>query len=253
LLDGLSKARLLENTIVIYTSDHGDMIGRHGLWGKKVYFEESVAVPLLISGPGIKLGAHKWAEPISLMDLFPTTCALAGIPIPAGLDGVDQSEALASLDPKAVAQDYVTSSFYYYGVRINFNQSSDQAPMRAMRLVRTRDWKFVQVEQGTELLFNLKDDPTENTNLGDDPAQADRVQIMRSKLEKGFSWEEAHRRLEADRRRIPEYLSGKRPSMPNQYTLRDGRVCDAETGLYDARWLSIPPEATGGIIPQMEG
>lgn len=253
LLDGLQQAGLLENTLIIYTSDHGDMIGRHGLWGKRVYYEESVAVPLPISGPGIKPGAHRWEKPVSLMDLFPTTCALAGIPIPAGLDGVDQSKALTTLDPECTPREFAPCSYYNYGIRINHQQNSDDAPMNAMRMVRTQDWKYVQMEKGRELLFHLKEDPGELHNRVDDPAQSERVQAMRTMLETNFSWDQAHLQLEADRLRVPEYLSGQRPSMPNQYTLRDGRVCDAESGLYEARWLHIPPEVTGGIIPQMKG
>ena len=253
LLTGLQQAGLLDNTIIIYTSDHGDMVGRHGLWGKRVYFEQSVAVPLLISGPGVKPGRHVWHDPVSLLDLFPTTCALAGLPIPAGLDGIDQSPALREPEGTAAPRLFASSSYYDYGIRINRVRSADQAPARAMRLVRTRDWKYVQVEKGGELLFNLLEDPNERVNRVAEPAQAARVNAMRSMLEKDFSWEAAHQQLEADRLRVPEFLSGQRPSTPNQYTLRDGRVCDAETGLYDARWLYIPPEATGGIIPQMKG
>jgi choline-sulfatase len=229
------------------------MAARHGLWGKRVYFDPSVTVPLLISGPGIKPGRHEWDGPVSLMDLFPTTCALAGLPVPAGLDGVDQSAALRSPGETAPPRPFAPSSYFNYGIRINHRRNPDTAPQQAMRLVRTRDWKYVQVERGDELLFNLREDPDERVNLAADPAQADRVRDMRAMLETGFSWPEAHRQLEADRQRVPEFLSGQRPSMPNQYTLRDGRVCDAETGLYDARWLYIPPEATGGIIPQMRG
>ncbi len=253
LLTGLENAEMLENTIVIYTSDHGDMIGRHGLWGKKVYYEQSVAVPLLITGPGIHEGSHQWRAPISLMDLYPTTCSLAGIPIPPGLDGIDQSEVLRTLDSQMAPREFAPASYYNYGIRINHRQNSDQAPMNAMRLVRTRDWKYVQVEQGMELLFNLDEDPEETINRVDDPACSDQVKTLRAMLETNFSWEQAHRQLAADRLRVPDYLSGQRPSTPNQYTLKDGRVCDAETGLYNARWLNIPSEATGGIIPQMEG
>lgn len=253
LLDGLRASGMLDNTIIIYTSDHGDMAARHGLWGKRVYFDQSVNVPLLISGPGVKPGPHDWAEPFSLMDLFPSTCALAGLPVPTGLDGVDQSAALRAPGEAAPPREFAPSSFYSYGVRINHRRVADTTPQRAMRLVRTRDWKYVQVERGDELLFNLRKDPDERTNLATDPAQTGRLREMRAMLEQGFSWPEVHRQLEADRARAPEFLSGLRPGMPNQYTLRDGRVCDAETGLYDARWLYIPPEATGGIIPQMRG
>ncbi|MBE7539499.1 MAG: sulfatase-like hydrolase/transferase [Opitutaceae bacterium] len=253
LLASLDRSGLLDNTIVIYTSDHGEMAGSHGLWGKRVYYESSVAVPLLVSGPGVKPGAHVWHDPVSLIDLFPTTCALAGLPIPLGLDGIDQSPALRDPEGAAAPRAFASSSYFDYGIRINRPRSADDAPARAMRLVRTRGWKFVQVEKGAELLFNLREDPEERLNRMAEAAQAGRIDSMRAMLEQGFSWEAAHRQLEADRLRVPEHLSGMRPSTPNQYTLRDGRICDAETGLYDARWLYIPPEATGGIIPQMKG
>jgi choline-sulfatase len=200
------------------------MIGRHGLWGKRVYYEPSVAVPLLISGPGVKPGRHVWRDPVSLLDLFPTTCALAGLPIPAGLDGVDLSPACASRRGNAAPRLFASSSYYDYGIRINRARSSDQAPARAMRLVRTRDWKYVQVEKGGELLFNLLEDPEEWVNRVAEPAQAERVKAMRAMLEKDFSLEAAHRQLEADRLRVPEFLSGQRPSTPNQYTLHTGGV-----------------------------
>ena len=74
------------------------------------------------------------------------------------------------------------------------------------------------------------------------------------KMHFGFSWDDVHRQLAVDRERLPEFFSGMKPSTPNRYMLRDGRVFDAEGDLYGARWLTIPPEALrGGIIPQMFG
>jgi choline-sulfatase len=252
LLRGLDEAGLLENTLVIYTSDHGDMTARHGLWGKRVYFEQSVAVPLLIAGPGIATG-QVWPNPVSLLDLFPTACGLANLPVPPDLDGVDQSAAFRNPATAKPVREYAPSSYFDYGIRINHRRNPEISPNRAMRLVRTRDWKLVHVERGQELLFNLTEDPDEHINRVNDPTCADILNAMRAMLAQGFDWEAAHRQLEADRLRVPEFLSGQRPSMPNQYTLRDGRIFDAETGLYEVRWLNIPKEATGGIIPQMLG
>ena len=73
---------------------------------------------------------------------------------------------------------------------------------------------------------------------------------MRQALFREFSWEQVHEQLAGDRVRIPEFLSGRGPSTPNQYVLPDGRIFDAEGGLYGARWLYVPPNASGGIIPQ---
>ena len=252
LLDGLERAGLLDNTIIIYTADHGDMLGHHGLWGKQVYYEGSMGVPLLIAGPGIPAGGSA-RQPISLMDLFPTTCALAGLPIPPGLDGVDASQLVRDPASAAPPRPFAPSAAYRYGVRINYARTPDDAPNAAWRCVRDERWKYVEVERGTSLLFDLEDDPLETTNLAADPAQAARCAQMREWLYQDFSWDGVHAQLEKDRSRLPEFLSGLPPGTPNQYMLPDGRVFDAEASLYEARWLHLPPTLGGGIIPQQFG
>jgi len=254
LLTALQAAGLLENTIVIYTSDHGEMAGVHGMWGKVVYFDPSVGVPLLIHGPGIEPGHHRTAQPISLMDLYPTTCALAGLPIPDDLDGVDFSGWLA--DPAAARspRELAPSSYFAYGVRIRGAVSApDDEPCHAMRLVRGHRWKYVEIEQGEPLLFDLANDPGEQVNLASQPEHADRCQAMRAELYRDFDWAQARARLSADRQRIEQFRSGVKPTTPNQYMLPDGRIFDAEGDLYAARWLYLPPAPGGGIIPQQFG
>jgi len=253
LLDGLDTDGLLRNTIVIYSSDHGEMAGLHGLWGKGVYYEPSIGVPLLMAGPGIRSNGSRVPHPISLMDLFPTACGLARLPIPEGLDGVDFSQVLASPGDAPAPRDFAPSAYFRYGVRINHARTPDHEPCAAMRVIRERDWKYVEIEGGAPLLFDLANDPNETTNLAARPEHADRCSAMRDKLFQGFTWEHAHAQLAADRERLPQFFSGLRPSTPNQYVLADGRMFDAEGDLYGARWLQIPPAATGGIIPQMPG
>ena len=254
LLEALQRGGLLENTVVIYTSDHGEMAGAHGLWDKCVYYDPSICVPLLMSGPGIRAGHHRVAHPISLMDLFPTTCALAGLPIPEGLDGVDFSRLLADPGSAVAPRQFAPSAYYRYGVRVkHLPPVGEDEPCAAMRVLRERDWKYVEIERGGPLLFDLANDPAENVNLAGRPEHAARCRMMREALFRGFSWEQVHAQLTADRRRLPQLLSGQKPTTPNQYMLKDGRVFDTEGDLYGARWLSIPPEATGGIIPQQFG
>ena len=122
-----------------------------------------------------------------------------------------------------------------------------------MRLVRDRDWKYVDIEGGAPLLFDMVNDPNETENLAQCTEHADRCRIMRQELFDGFSWQQVHTQLEADRDRLTEYMSGHKPSTPNQYMLPDGRVFDAEGDLYGARWLYLPPSPGGGIIPQQFG
>ncbi|MBL9216485.1 MAG: sulfatase-like hydrolase/transferase [Opitutaceae bacterium] len=256
LLDGLRKQGLLENTIVIYTSDHGEMLGNHGLWAKTVYYQRSVGVPLLLSGPGIAAGAHEVAHPVSLMDLFPTTCELAGLPVPEGLDGRSLAAVLAAPAAAPAPHEAVLSAYYLYGAIVSSPHNpppKTTEPNRAWRSARSARWKYVEIEGGRPLLFDLAQDPGETTNLAGRPEHAGVCAAHRAIVFRDFSWEGAKRQLAADRARVPQFKSGRPPSTPNQYRLPDGREFDAEAGLYGARWLTIPPGADGGIIPQQFG
>ncbi|MFC1454204.1 sulfatase [Verrucomicrobiota bacterium] len=252
LLGGLEKTGLLGNTIIIYTSDHGEMLGLHGCWGKQLYHEASIGVPLLIASPDVP-GGKCVRHPFSLMDLFPTTCAMAGLPIPPDLDGVDASSLVYNPASATPPRQFAPSATYRYGVRINHGQTPDDAPNAAWRCVRDERWKYVEVEHGATLLFDLDNDSLETSNLAGDPTHAARCRQMHEWLYRDFSWDDVHSRLAKDRNRLSEFLSGHPPGTPNQYMLPDGRVFNAEKSLYDARWMPIPPGCTGGIIPQQFG
>ena len=255
LLDGLERDGLLDNTIVIYTADHGEMLGRHGTWGKCIYFDPSIGVPLLMTGPGIAAGNHVVEHPVSLLDLFPTACTLAGIPVPDGLDGVDLSSLLADSETAPAPRQYTPSFFCRYSalVRVKPGPSMEEEPHQAWRCVRGARWKYVEVEGGQPLLFDTETDPNEENNLAGRPEHAGRCRIMREALFRDFSWEGVHEQLAIDRARLPEFMSGVKPSTPNQYMLPDGRLFDAEKELYDSRWLRLPDEGVGSIIPQRFG
>ncbi len=255
LLEGLEADGLLENTIVIYTSDHGEMLGDHGLWAKAIYFDAAVRVPLLIRGPGIRAEHHAVDAPISLIDLFPTTCALAGLPVPEGLDGVDFSQFLSDPRKAPSPREWVAGAYYAYGVLVDLEKNPVRmdAPNQAWRMVRDERHAYVEVEQGATLLFDLRKDPDQTENLADCPEQAERCRRFHERLHRDFSWEAVRAGLARDRVRLPEFKSGWMPQSPNQYQLPDGRVFDADAALYAARWLRLPPDTSGGIIPQQFG
>jgi len=192
-------------------------------------------------------------KPISLIDIYPTMCSMAGIPVPTGLDGMDYSEALRTADETKCRREYAFSSYYRYGIRLSGMELSDETPEMAWRCVNDERWKYVEIEKGSELLFDLEKDPLETENLASRPECDDVKRRMRNWLHRDFSWESAHDQLREDRERLPQFYSGYFPGTPNQYMLPDGRVFDAEKSLYDARWLHIPPGFTGGIIPQQFG
>lgn len=254
LLDGLQRAGMLDNTIIIYTSDHGEMAGVHGLWGKCVPHDPSIGVPLLMTGPGIAQGHHRVDAPASLIDLFPTLCTLTGLPTPDGLDGIDLSHVLADPASAAAPRDHAISTYITYAVRAKGAwKASEDRPAAAMRTVRQRDWKYVALENAQPLLFDMVNDPQETTNLAADPQHAQRCAAMEAMTFDGFSWADVRAQLACDRERVKEFASGVKPTTPNQYTLADGRIFDAEASLYDARWLHVAKTYGGGIIPQQPG
>ena len=87
LLKALETAGLKDNTVVLLWGDHGWHLGEHGIWGKHALFEESLRSPLIIAYPGMGRRGEATASMVESLDIFPTLCELAGLPIPAGLDG----------------------------------------------------------------------------------------------------------------------------------------------------------------------
>ncbi len=217
LLEGLRRAGLLENTYVIYTSDHGEMAGEHGMWSKRSYYDASARVPLVIAGPGIREG-EALTSPVELADLYPTFCDVAGVPIPDGLDG---RSLLSAMGGSAQAERVVRSEFL------------PQNDWVAFRMARDERWKYVEFPEYPPVLFDMADDPGETTNLlaqSDDVPDAP-LDDLRRAASAGVSWDEIAemRREESARRPKPDGPDAKGPV---QYTLKDGRVVDADAFLY---------------------
>jgi arylsulfatase A-like enzyme len=93
-LQGLEESGHAEDTIIVYTSDHGEMMGSQGLMGKRVPYEESCRVPFAVRYPGVTLKKHKSDTLFSAVDIYPTLCGLAGVPVPKHCSGRDLSDAM---------------------------------------------------------------------------------------------------------------------------------------------------------------
>ena len=168
----LSEFRMLPNTILLFTSDHGDMLGDHGLWTKQNCFEGEVRVPMLLSGPGVTPGCVD-QRLVSLLDIYPTLATLAGLPLPEHLEGCrmvgDPSrQTLGVLKMKGAG---------------------------ACRMQRDARYKLVYFPAGNQrLLFDLQNDPQECHDLGRDPEHAEalqrlsRVMIESFQLEGEMTW-----------------------------------------------------------------
>lgn len=156
-LRALAAAGLNETTRVLYTSDHGETLGAQGQWGKCSLLEGAVKVPLLLAGPGVPAG-RTVADPVSLVDCFPTVLEGVGVPLDQDADVPGRSlfRGLAAPDPDRVvfAEYHATSS-----------------PSAAFML-RRRNLKYVHYEGYPPRLFDLDRDPDELHNLAAAPAAA---------------------------------------------------------------------------------
>lgn len=164
-MDALEGAGIADETIVIFTSDHGYHLGEHDFWAKVSLRDESSGVPLIICVPGKKPAVCD--SLVELLDLYPTTAALCGLPIPDRLQGEDLSPLLD--DPSRTVREAAFSV----------------APMRKGFLLRTQEHTYIQygekAENGIEL-FDLKQDPNGYTNLATDPEHSDLVTQFRKKM-----------------------------------------------------------------------
>jgi len=164
LFSALKELGMYDNTIFIYSADHGLAIGSHGLFGKQNLYEAGMKPPLIFAGPGIPRGETQAL--VYLLDIFPTVCELVGAAIPGGLDG-------KSLKPVIEGKSS--------GVR----DTLLLAYREVQRAVRDSRWKLIRYPQvNVTQLFDLQTDPDEMTNLADQPQNAERIKSLTTELER---------------------------------------------------------------------
>ncbi|QEN06733.1 hypothetical protein EXM22_01520 [Oceanispirochaeta crateris] len=151
LLESLDYLGLSDNTIVVYSSDHGDMASYHGSWQKMVFYDHSSRVPLIMKYPGIIPEAEVCLDPVGLIDLFPTFCGMANLTIPEGLDGINLAPHFSG---ELIGRDRI------YGESVLIHK-----PQFAGAMVRTNDWKCCYYLDGSVELYDMENDPEEENNL----------------------------------------------------------------------------------------
>jgi len=163
LLDVLEERGMRDETIVVFTADHGLAIGSHGLLGKQNLYEHSMRTPLLVTGPGFPRGRSEAL--VYLLDLFPTLCSAAGIDVPSGVEGRDLGPLVRG-ERRAVRDTLFTA---YEDVQ---------------RAVTDGPWKLIFYPKiAYTQLFHLTEDPGELRDLGSDPAYRERVESLLHVLE----------------------------------------------------------------------
>lgn len=175
-LEALERSGLRDNTAVIYTTDHGEMAGEHGLWWKMSFYEGSVGVPLIVSFPGHVREGVREETPASLIDLAPTLVELAGADAIPGVSGRSLVPHLTgeSSDPTrgAFSEMFINS-------RIWPEVGASGGPAR---MFRRGDWKCTYYHGERPELFNLAGDPNEMQDRSGDPDAKTILDSMTSEL-----------------------------------------------------------------------
>lgn len=169
ILAALDESGLADNTIVAFTSDHGEQVGDHALTQKGVFYEQSTRIPLMLRVPWLSKSQVMLDGPVSLVDLTPTLLDLAGARVPDGLDGVSRASQLSS--SRGATEPVI----------IEWN--SESHPEEDGRSIVTPDgWKLNRYRDGFQELYNLNADPGELSNLARDPAHSARVRTLSDEL-----------------------------------------------------------------------
>ncbi|MBO9355382.1 choline-sulfatase [Bordetella petrii] len=191
LLDTLRQCQLADDTVVVFTSDHGEMLGERGMWYKQNFFEPSVRVPLLIHAPGESLaGGKRVRQPVTLLDLLPTLLELAGGE-PDYVDPIDGRSLVpllagneARVPPRPVLSEY-----------------TDMGVIAPARMVRDGDYKLIYTHGYPLQLYHLATDPRELRNLAQDPARQGDVQRLLALVLDRWNPETLHQDILASQKR----------------------------------------------------
>ncbi len=145
------------NTIIIYTSDHGESLGEHGLWYKNNLYDCAIRIPLIITGPGIPEG-KRVDIPVSQIDLAPTMLQHAGITKPPYLRGK--------------TLDRFFSQGHNHENNVVYAENHSEGNCTGSFMIRKGNWKYIWFKDYDDLLFNLESDPGETVNLSQKPEYA---------------------------------------------------------------------------------
>ncbi len=169
-LRALHDLRLENDTIVVYTSDHGEMLGEHGMWQKFVFYEASAGIPLIFRVPGTAFPGARTPTLAGSVDVLPTLAELCGVSIPKDLDG--SSLARSIRNPQAKIE------------RVAFSEYNLQT-RNAKYMIRKGDYKFCHYVSDIAELYDLRSDPDEMRNLALEPEFRSKVDQLRREL---FAW-----------------------------------------------------------------
>ncbi|MEO6125774.1 MAG: choline-sulfatase [Ilumatobacteraceae bacterium] len=170
LVETLEVSGMADNTIIVFTADHGDMLGERGLWYKMNFFEGASRIPLIVAGPGIE--PSRPTEHVSLLDVLPTLLELAGVERP---DTVDGTSVVALLGGDREPDRTVVGEYLGEGA------------IAPILMIRRGDLKFVYCEADPPQLYDLAADPLELVNLATDPEHRSSVVALTDEVHRRWN------------------------------------------------------------------
>ncbi len=160
IINELERLGLRESTAIVFLSDHGYHLGEHTFWQKANLHEEVTRVPLIISVPGFVAG--KTDAIVELVDIYPTLCELAGLPIPEAVQGTSLVPVLRDRNASVKAG------------ALSFNRGAS---------LREKDWAYMRYTDGTEELYDMKEDPRQFVNQAKNPEYSAILLQLRERLD----------------------------------------------------------------------
>jgi len=174
----LERLKLRDNTLIVFVADHGYQLGEKGKWSKAgSLFEGGTRVPLIIDMPGAKGNGRTCTRTVQSLDIYRTVCELAGLDVPAGVEGTSLVPLLE--DPRGPKWDQPAYSIW----------SEDGRTIHGTA-IRTEQWRYAEYGQNAAngaMLFDVHADPMELINLADDPKHA-ATRAELSKLVNAYSY-----------------------------------------------------------------
>lgn len=233
-----------ERTVVLYTSDHGDMLGSHGILMKSVMYDGSARVPMIMQGPDIAAGAV-CSTAVSLADVFPTALEATGSTADSGSPEADRDDDLPGTSLLKIAGSSNDDA------RVAFSEYHGPASSGASYLVRRGDWKYVHhsLHGAAPQLFNVRADPDElHDRIGDDTVSAVRAELQ-NELRAIVDPDGLDATVRASQRSQLEQAGGlpQRPRAQRSMPEQSGSEANAELprtdhGVIALGWTVPPPE-----------
>lgn len=172
IVNEITRLGLSENTLVIFTADHGEMMGEHGMWFKRTFFDEAVRIPFVASWPGTIPPGRSEHSSASLVDLFPTFCEIAEV----------DSSFVAACELRGLSLTNLMTNREDRSPRYAIIEYLGEGTTEPLRAIVGDGLKLVEIRTQPSILFDLQTDPFETKNMIEDEAYQERRGKLQNKL-----------------------------------------------------------------------